>query len=69
MQTTRSMSGEWWRKASTTGERGRASLRPAAVKAGVSLTSRRMIQPAMMTTKLRMKGMRQPQLLNCSVGM
>jgi hypothetical protein len=64
MQTTRIMSGQLVRNASTTGERGTAfaSLSSlASAKAGVSATSRRMIQPATMTRKLRRNGMRQPQ--------
>ena len=69
MQTTRIMSRQLVRKASITGERGTALWLPSSVKAGVSSTSRRMIQPAMITTKLSRNGMRQPQLLKASSGM
>lgn len=69
MQTTRSMSAQWNRNASTTGERARVCRASSPVKAGVSVTLRRITQPAKITTTLSRNGMRQPQLLNCSAGM
>ena len=69
MQTTRIMSRQLVRKASITGERGTAWCSASSAKAGVSSTSRRMIQPAMITKTLSRNGMRQPQEAKALSGM
>ena len=59
---TRSMFGQEYLNASTTGDLGLSPSASSFSNTGVSSTVRRMMTPATMTTKLSRNGIRQPQL-------